>query len=408
MPAFEYRALNSKGKEERGIIEGDTSRQVRQALRNRELTPLEVQAVIKKHKETATGVMSRPLFGGGLSPTDLALVTRQLATLIGSGSPIEEALNSIVRQSENGSMRRIISAVRSKVLEGHTLANALGQFPHAFPALYRATVGAGEKSGHLEQVLERLADYTENRQLSQQKVSSALAYPILLSVVSIGIVIALLKFVVPNVIKVFDTFNHELPLLTRLLIKSSQFLENYGTALLIGIVGIAFLILLLLKQESWKMRFQRWQLKIPVIGRLVRSTNSERFARTLSILASSGVPIIDAMHIAAEVVSNLPMRQAILEAAARVREGTSIYKALEKSTLFPPMMIYLIASGEGSGRLEQMLERAATQQEREIQARLATFVGLLEPALILLMGGIVTLIVLAIMLPILNMPQLVR
>ncbi|MEN9434697.1 MAG: type secretion system inner membrane protein GspF [Pseudomonadota bacterium] len=408
MPAFEYRALNTKGKEERGIIEGDTARQVRQTLRNRDLTPLEVQTVVKKQKEAATGVLSRPLFGGGLSPTDLALVTRQMATLIGSGSPIEETLGSIVRQSENGSMRRIISAVRSKVLEGHTLASALGQYPHAFPALYRATVGAGERSGHLEPVLERLADYTESRQLSQQKVSSALAYPILLSIVSIGIVIALLKFVVPNVIKVFDTFNHELPLLTRLLIKSSQFLENYGTTLLIAVLGIILVIVMLLKRDKWKVRFQRLQLKLPVIGRLVRSTNSERFARTLSILASSGVPIIDAMHIAAEVVNNLPMRQAILEAAARIREGTSIYKALERSGLFPPMMISLIASGENSGRLESMLDRAATQQEREIQARLATLVGLLEPALILLMGGIVTLIVLAIMLPILNMPQLVR
>jgi general secretion pathway protein F len=213
---------------------------------------------------------------------------------------------------------------------------------------------------------------------------------------------------VPNVIKVFDTFNHELPLLTRLLIKSSQFLENYGTTLLIGLLGVILVVVMLLKRDKWKVRFQRLQLKLPVIGRLVRSTNSERFARTLSILASSGVPIIDAMHIAAEVVNNLPMRQAILEAAARIREGTSIYKALERSGLFPPMMISLIASGENSGRLESMLDRAATQQEREIQARLATLVGLLEPALILLMGGIVTLIVLAIMLPILNMPQLVR
>jgi len=404
MPAFEYIALNSVGKEEKGILEADTSRQVRQLLRNNALTPLEINEVVKKQKKADEA----RIFGGSLNKADLALMTRQLATLVGAGSPLEEALGTIVRQTEHRSARRIFSAIRSRVMEGHTLASSLGQFPSAFPALYRATVGAGEQSGHLSQVLERLADYTENSLLNQQKVSTAFIYPALLALVAVGIVIALLKFVVPNVISVFETFDGQLPLLTRGLIASSNFLENHGITVLVALVLFIIFVRYLLKFPSWKKRSHRLMLKLPLVGRLVRGINTEHFARTLSILASSGVPILDALKIAGGVITNIPMREAVDEATVKVREGMAINKALQQSGYFPPMVIYLIASGEGSGQLDQMLERAAIQQERETQSRITKMVGLLEPVLILVMGGIVTTIVLAIMLPILKMPQFIR
>lgn len=406
MPAFEYLALNAAGKEEQGIMEADTPRQVRQLLRNGDLIPLEVHEVSQKQKKSD----SRPFMRGGrLNPADLALMTRQLATLVKAGSPIEEALSAVVRQTERSASRRMFSAIRARVLEGYTLAGALGLFPHAFPPLYRATVGAGEQSGHLPEVLERLADYTENRQHSQQKVTAALAYPLVLLVVAIGVIAALLRFVVPKVVDAFATLEIELPLLTRALIAASEFLQNYGLALLIGILLLIAGIAWLLRQPAWKRRFHRLQLRLPIIARIVRGVNTEHFARTFSILSSSGVTALDAMKISAEVVTNIPMREAVLDAAERVREGTPINKALERSGYFPPMMVYLIASGEGSGKLDEMLERAATQQEREVQARLAAMLSLLEPGLILFMGGIVTLIVLSIMLPVMGgMSEIMR
>ncbi|MGB0848700.1 MAG: type II secretion system inner membrane protein GspF [Thiolinea sp.] len=404
MPAFEYLALNPAGKEEKGILEADTPRQVRQLLRNGDMMPLEVHEVAQKQKRTE----GKSLFGGSLNTADLALMTRQLATLVGAGSPLEEALGTVVRQTERAASRRIFSALRARVLEGHTLASSLKLFPSAFPPLYRATVGAGEQSGHLAEVLDRLADYTENKQMNQQKVSTAFAYPILLTVVAIGIVIALLKFVVPNVISVFETFEGDLPGLTKVLISSSDFIEAHGLTLLLVIIAAIVFLFYLLKIPAWKIRFHRFILRLPIFGRLIRGINTEHFARTLSILASSGVPILDAMKIAGEVVTNIPMRMAVDAATIKVREGMAINKALQQSGYFPPMVIYLIASGEGSGQLDKMLERAAVQQERETQSRISKMVGLLEPLLILVMGGMITLIVLAIMLPILNMPSFIR
>ena len=287
-------------------------------------------------------------------------------------------------------------------MEGHALANALALFPGAFPVLYRATVGAGEQSGHLPAVLERLAEYTENHQHGQQKIMTALAYPTVLLLVAIGVVVALLRFVVPKVVEAFETLDVTLPLLTRMLIASSEFLQNYGLVLLLGIALVVTGVVWLLRKPQWQRRYHQLLLRVPIIGRLVRGINTEHFARTFSILNSSGVSVLEAMKISAEVVTNIPMRESVLSAADRVREGMPIHKALERSGYFPPMMVYLIASGEGSGRLDQMLERAAIQQERETQARLATLLSLLEPGLILFMGGIVTLIVLSIMLPVMG------
>ncbi|MCB1619687.1 MAG: type II secretion system inner membrane protein GspF [Thiothrix sp.] len=405
MPAFEYLALNAGGKEEKGMLEADTARQARQLLRNGGLIPLEVSEVAQKQRSREAG---GSWLSGSLNPADLALVTRQLATLVSAGSPLEEALATVVRQTERGSTRRIFSAVRSRVMEGHTLASSLKLFPSSFPTLYWATVGAGEQSGHLAEVLERLADYTENKNLNQQKVSTAFAYPTLLAIVSIGIVVALLKYVVPNVISVFNTFDGELPYITRLLISSSDFLQAHGFTLLIVVVVAGILLRYLLSFPAWKAQAHRLVLRVPLFGRLIRGINTEHFARTLSILASSGVPILDAMRISGEVISNIPMRKAVEAATIKVREGMAINKALQQSGYFPPMVIYLIASGEGSGQLDKMLEKAAIQQERETQSRIGKLVSLLEPMLMLVMGGMVMLIVLAIMLPILNMPNFIR
>ena len=299
-------------------------------------------------------------------------------------------------------------AVRARVLEGQTLASALDEFPHTFPDLYRATVAAGEQSGHLAAVFERLADYTESRQQLHQKISLALVYPVLLTGVAVTIVIGLLAYVVPQVVQVFVSTGQTLPALTRGLIVLSDFLRDYGVLLavivLLAVVGTA----LLLRRPGPKQQWQRWQLRLPLLGRLLRGINTARFARTLSILSASGVPVLDALRISAQVLSNLPMRMAVERAAGRVKEGEGLQQALSSSGYFPPLTLQLIASGEASGKLEPMLERAAQQQERETETLISAVLALFEPLLILLMGGIVLTIVLAILLPIFELNQMVR
>ena len=404
MPAFEYKALNTKGQEETGILEADTPRQVRQVLREGSLTPLSVEQVEKSDSNGEDNLKTRR--AGNIKAADLALVTRQLATLVSSGSPLEEALGMTAKQSERRTVRHVMSAVRSRVLEGHSLASGLKTFPSVFTNMYAATIAAGEQSGHLGAVLDRLADYTESRQEIQQKMSSALIYPVILIVVSIAIVAGLLVFIVPKIVRVFESMNKEVPPLTQVMINISDFLSAYGLYLVVGLIIGFFLLKQLLKIPSWKFRWHKLMLKIPLVKKLVRSANTGRFARTLSILASSGVPILDAMAISSKVVENLPMRRAVEDAALKVREGTPIYKALEQSGYFPPMTVYLIASGEKSGKLDDMLERSAVQQEREADTLVAAMLSLFEPILILVMGIVVLLIVMSIMLPILNLNQL--
>lgn len=404
MPAFEYKALNTKGQEETGILEADTPRQVRQVLREGSLTPLSVEQVEKSDSNGEDNLKTRR--AGNIKAADLALVTRQLATLVSSGSPLEEALGMTAKQSERRTVRHVMSAVRSRVLEGHSLASGLKTFPSVFTNMYAATIAAGEQSGHLGAVLDRLADYTESRQEIQQKMSSALIYPVILIVVSIAIVAGLLVFIVPKIVRVFESMNKEVPPLTQVMINISDFLSAYGLYLVVGLIIGFVLLKQLLKIPSWKFRWHKLMLKIPLVKKLVRSANTGRFARTLSILASSGVPILDAMAISSKVVENLPMRRAVEDAALKVREGTPIYKALEQSGYFPPMTVYLIASGEKSGKLDDMLERSAVQQERETDTLVAAMLSLFEPILILVMGIVVLLIVMSIMLPILNLNQL--
>ncbi len=404
MPAFEYIALNAKGKEEKGILDGDNAKQVRQLLRDSNLTPLEINQVEKSEK----GDKNKVQRAGRVKAADLALLTRQLATLVQSGSPLEEALATTAKQTEKRNIRHILTAVRTRVVEGYSLADGLKTYPTVFPAMYRATIAAGEQSGHLDAVLERMADYTESRQETQTRIANAMFYPVILTIVSIAIVAGLLGFIVPKIIAVFDNMGQELPPMTRGLIIVSDFVRDYG--LYIGAVLVVIYIIFkqAVKQSKWRYIYHSFLLKLPLIKKMVRGLNTARFARTLSILASSGVPILDAMSISAKVVQNLPMRQAIEAAAHKVREGKAINRALDQAGYFPPMTVHLIASGESSGRLDEMLERAAVQQERETDSMLTNMLGLFEPILILVMGGVVLLIVLSILLPILNLNQLVQ
>lgn len=404
MGAFEYVALDNSGKEKKGVLEGDTARQVRQQLRDQGWMPLDVSESSERVSQTG---QEKIKFRRSISATDLALITRQLATLVRAGLPLEETLQAAAQQTEKARLQSMLLAVRSRVMEGHTLATGLGDFPHVFPEIYRTTVSAGEQSGHLEVVLERLADYTENRQQMQSKIQLALFYPALLTLVAVGVVIGLMTFVVPQVVQVFDNIGQELPALTKTLIAMSDFLRSYGFVMLILLALAGGGLAWLLKKEGPKRRFHEILLRLPLIGRLERGVNAGRFARTFSIVTASGVPVLDGLRIASEVMSNLPMRESVEEATRMVREGASIYAAMDKSGYFPPMMVHLIASGEASGKLEEMLERAATNQEREIETLISAVMGLFEPILILVMGAVVLIIVLAILLPIFNLNQLV-
>lgn len=403
MGAFEYVAVDAGGKERKGLIEGDTARQVRQQLRERQLLPLQVSEVAVREKRKRGGFSLRR----GISPLDLALLTRQLATLVRSGMPLAESLQAVAEQSERPRLQSIMLGVRARVVEGHPLETGLSDFPQAFPEIYRATVAAGEQSGHLDGVLERLAEYTESRQILRQKISHALIYPVILTMLSVLIVTGLLTYVVPQIISVFENVGQALPLPTRILIATSDFLRANGWWLLLGLVAAGVGAHFILRREGPRRRFDRFLLRVPVLGRVVRGLNTARFTRTLSILAGSGVPVLEALRIAGAVITNVPMREAVEETALRVREGAPIGKSLAVSKLFPPMTIHLISSGEVSGELDEMLERSAANQEREMDSLIATLLGFLEPALILLMGLIVLAIVLSILLPIFEINQLV-
>lgn len=403
MAAFEYKALDVKGRQKKGVIEADSARQVRQQLREKGLSPLSVEQSV----EAKQG--SHNLFAAKrrLNVKELALITRQIATLIQSGIPIEETLSAVASQSEKTNVRSMLLAVRAKVLEGYTLADSLGEFPIAFPHLYRSTVAAGEHAGHLDLVLNRLADYTEARQQARQKIQLAAIYPIILCVVAISIVVFLLTYVVPDIIEVFITNGQALPALTQGLLTVSDFLGDWGFGILILLMVAGAGFKLGLRKDGFRFAWHRRLLNMPFVKKISRGSNTAQFASTLSILNSSGVPLVDAMRISAEVLTNDCLRAALQEAATRVSEGGNLHLSLEGTGYFPPIMIHMIASGESSGELDQMLERTARQQESDLQGLIETIVGLFEPLMLLFMGAVVLIIVLAIMLPILNMSNLV-
>jgi len=404
MAAFEYLALDPRGRQQKGLLEADSARQARQLLRDKQWSPLDIRPA-RAREETGVGALS--LISKGLSARDLALVTRQLSTLVQAALPIEEALRAAAAQATSAKIKSMLLAVRARVMEGHSLASSLREFPSAFPELYRATVAAGEHAGHLGLVLDQLADYTEQRQQSRQKIQLALLYPVILMVASLAIVGFLLGYVVPDVVKVFVDTGQELPALTRGLISVSNLVKGWGWLMMLVVAALVSGLRIALRDEQLRRRWHALILRLPLLGRMARATNTARFASTLAILSRSGVPLVEALDIAAQVIANLHIRDKVVEAAQKVREGGSLTRSLEATGEFPPMMLHMIASGEKSGELDQMLARTARNQESDLAAQIALLVGLFEPFMLVFMGAVVLVIVLAILLPILSLNQLV-
>lgn len=401
MPAFEYRCLDDNGKVRKGVLEADSARQVRQQLRDKGWVALDVSV-------TADKPANNPLFSsssssGRLNGAEQALITRQLATLIRSGMPVEQSLTAVARQAGKPRVERIILAVRARVLEGHSLAGSLAEFPRAFPEMYRATVAAGEQSGHLEQVLEQLAEYLETRHDTGRSVTQAMIYPAFIMVFSSLVITVLMMYVVPKMVEVFINQGRVLPLLTRIMIVISDFFRDWLWLVAMLVTAAAVLFGRAMREPAFRLRVHKRLVTVPLIGGVLRAADSARLASTLGILGRAGVPLVEALAISAQVVGNLAIRDAVKEAAARVREGGNLSRALDKSGYFPPMMVQMIASGEASGELDQMLTRAADYQERDLNSTVSTAVGLLGPLMLLVMAGFVVLVVLAVVLPMLEM-----
>lgn len=403
MATFEYQAINIKGQNVKGSFEADTIKLARQQLKSQDLTLLAIEEV---HKKEHSG--NRSMLSQRISMRQLAHITRQLAALLGSGLSIDEALGITAKQLDSAKAKRILLGVRGRILEGQSLAQACSAFPSTFPPLYRATVEAGESSGKLDQVLQRLADYISDKGQLHSKLQMAMIYPVMLTSVSLFVVIGLLAYVVPEITSVFDKMGGELPTITKLLIACSDFFKHYGLVLLMVVTGLSMGFKMLLRLPEPRMQFHLFILSMPFVSRFSKGMNTARFTRTLAILTNSGVELLQALQISSQVLTNNAMQKAVEAASIRVREGQSLNKAMEASGLFPPVTIHLVASGEASGQLPKMLASAADDQERDIQALTEMTLGLFEPILILVMGLVVLAIVLAILLPIFEMNQLVK
>jgi general secretion pathway protein F len=402
--AFEYTALNARGRQSRGVMEADSLRQTRQMLRDQGLVPL---TVTPASGQTGSPRSLASLFSRNLGGLDRVLFTRQLATLIAAGLPIEEALNAVAQQSEKQHVRALVMGVRSRVLEGYSLARALGEYPNSFGDMYRSTVAAGEQSGHLDLVLENLADYQERQFESTRDVEMALMYPVVLTVLAFGIVGALMIYVVPDMVGVIENVGQTLPVSTQILIGLSELMRDFWWLISLAVVGLVLAGRRLLANEAIRQAWDRQKLSLPLVSRISRSSSAARYANTLSILTSSGVPLVEAMDIAANVVTNRWLRSRLAEATQRVSEGSSLRMALESVGQFPPMLLHMVGSGEASGELDTMLDRVAVYQQAEVNRVVTTLVRLFEPLMLLFMGGMVMFIIMAILLPILNMNQLV-
>ncbi|OLQ81091.1 type II secretion system protein GspF [Photobacterium proteolyticum] len=404
MAAFEYKALDSKGRQKKGVLEGDTARQVRQQLREQGLIPIDVAQTHEREKKKASGGFQ---LRRGISTTELSLITRQLATLVQASMPLEECLKAVAEQSEKPRLKNMLLAVRSRVVEGYTLSDSMAEYPHIFDQLFRAMVAAGEKSGHLDTVLNRLADYTENRQQMRSKLQQAMIYPTMLTLVAVSVVAFLLATVVPKIVDQFVQMGQQLPTITEVLLAASNFVQNWGLVVLIAIVSMIMLLKAALRKPDFRLRWDRWVMGLPVIGKVARGLNTSRFARTLSICTSSAIPLLDGMKVASDVMTNTWVNKQVLEAADKVREGASLRVSLEQTKLFPPMMLHMIASGERSGELEQMLTRAADNQDRDFESLVNMALGIFEPLLIVAMAGIVMFIVIATLMPIIALNNMV-
>lgn len=409
MGAYSYRALNASGKTVKGMLEGDSERQVRAQLRSKNLKPLEVtDAGTRARVKTGSG-SGFSLFAGTpkLKPRDLSLITRQLASLISSGLPLDEALQATAKQAQKQNIKQVVLQIRTKVLEGFSLAQALSEHPQSFDDMYRAMVRAGESSGFLGPVLDRLAEHTLNSQQLKARLKTAMIYPVVLLILSLAVIVGLMAFVVPDLVKLFAHSSRELPLLTRALIGTSDFIVGYGIWVLAAGVGAVYGFKHLLKNERRQRRWHQIQLRLPIIGNVVNQSNSARFASTLSLLMSSGVPLLQALRIAGQVMTNRVLQEACEQIANQVHEGTALNRAMEKANCFPPLLVQMVASGETNGTLPAQLEHAARDQQRELEMVLAVSLGLMEPATIVFMGGAVLVIVLAILQPIFEMNQMV-
>lgn len=395
MASFEYAALDAQGRTRTGTVAAPSARDARAQLEQRKLVPLRLDAA---RAQTRGG-------GGRFTARDLALLTRQLSTLAAS-APLEEALRTIGSQSDRKGVRRVVMATHAQVLEGRRLADAMAQQGKAFPPLYRAMVAAGESSGALPEILERLAELLERQQQMRGKLIGALVYPAALALTAGAVVIALMAFIVPRVVEQFDSMGRELPWLTRAVIGVSDAITSWGwLALALG-VAIAVVFPRLMRREPFRLRFDALVLRTPLLGRLLRDLHAARMARTLAIMLDSGLPLIEGLAITARTVGNRVLRKATLDMVAAIDEGGSLTTAMRRAGVFPPTLLYMAGSGEGNGRLGPMLERAADYLEREIDTFSSASLSLLEPAIIVAMGGIVALIVLSILLPILQFNSL--
>lgn len=401
MAAFEYVALDAGGRQKKGVIEADSARQVRAQLRDKGWVPVELKASAEQKNR---GSWRR---GPGLSIADLAMVTRQLSTLVASSMPLEECLQAVAEQNDKRRLRSMFLAVRAKVLEGYSLARALETYPRAFNHQFRATVDAGEQSGKLDMVLNRLADYVEEQDAMRRKLQMAATYPVILTLVALGIVVFLLNNVVPRILEVFTSSGQSLPTPTLILIGVTEFVQGYWVHSVLAIIGLMVAFVVWNRDEKRRAISHGLYLRIPFIGRLIRGFSTARFASTVAMLTSSGVPLVDAMRIAGSVVDNIPIRQALTDATRKVSEGGMLSKALAEAGYFQPMMIHMIASGESSGELDDMLGRTARNQEQNLKDLITTVMGLLEPLMLVIMGGIVMMIVLSVVLPLTQMNAMV-
>jgi general secretion pathway protein F len=406
MPAFRYEAVDDAGSTRKGVVNADSARAARSDLRAQGLVPIVVDAIATQVDEL--GQARRSAFGDRLSTTELALFTRQLASLLEASLPLEQAFTALLEQAERPYVRDLVASIRSEVMGGSSLSDALSSHPRDFADIYRALVASGEQIGQLSRVLSRLADYIERRNALVQKVRLAFTYPAIVTVVAFAIVIFLLAYVVPQIVSVFANTKQKLPLLTVIMLAISDFVRSYGWIVALVLVGAFFAWRTALKNPGTKYRWHRWLLTAPLYGKFERSLNTARFASTLAITTGSGVPILRALQTSRDTLSNVAMREQVEEATASVREGVSLARALSAHKHFPPMLIHMIRAGEVTGELPAMLERASNAQEQDLERRAMTIAGLLEPALILVMGVVVLLIVLAVLMPIIEINQLVR
>ena len=406
MPAFRYEAVDVGGATRKGVVNADNARSARADLRSQGLTPLAVDAIAAQ--VDAAGVSKSRGFGEKLSQVELALFTRQLASLLEAGLPLEQAFTALLEQAERAYVRDLVASIRSEVMGGASFSDALSRHPRDFAEIYRALVASGEQIGQLSRVLSRLADYIERSNALVQKVRLAFIYPGIVTVVAFAIVIFLLTYVVPQIVSVFANTKQKLPLLTMMMLAVSNFTRAYGIYVALILIGAFMAWRRALKNPELKRRFHTWLLTAPVYGKFERSMNTARFASTLAITTGSGVPILRALETSRDTLSNVAMKELVEEASASVREGVGLARALSAQKHFPPMLVHMIRAGEITGELPAMLERAAASQQADLERRALTIAGLLEPVLILAMGVVVLLIVLAVLMPIIEINQLVR